>query len=127
MVSITRDCILEKYHKSKASPAAVKMARKRTVRSRRKLRRILSPGMVAPFGSVDPGSSMRLRPRCQDGFRESPFRNLLREAQRFLYRNGAALQPLRQVLTLHQLEDEEELPVQLFETIDRSDVGMIQR
>src|SRR3990172_7486773 len=70
MVSITRDCILEKYHKSKASPAAVKMARKRTVRSRRKLRRILSPGMVAPFRSVDPGSSMRLRPRCQDGFRE---------------------------------------------------------
>jgi hypothetical protein len=55
------------------------------------------------------------------------FRDLASDAQRFVHRDGTALQPLREILALDQLEDEQRLAVQLFETVDRGDVWMIQR
>jgi hypothetical protein len=55
------------------------------------------------------------------------FGNLPRDRQRLGQRDGAAREPLRQVLALDQFHDERDRAVALFEAVNRADVGMIQR
>jgi hypothetical protein len=55
------------------------------------------------------------------------FGNLFRNGQRFFNRNRAALAPLGQRFTGNQFHHEKVAAIDLFQSVNRSDVGMIQR
>ena len=55
------------------------------------------------------------------------FGDLLGDGQCFVDRDGAARNPLRQIVALDELEDECRDPVALFESVDRRDIGMVDR
>src|SRR5262245_28313606 len=54
------------------------------------------------------------------------FGDLLRDRNRFLDRQRTSLDARRERLTVDELEDEESMPIGLFETVNASDVLMIQ-
>ena len=55
------------------------------------------------------------------------FGNLFREAKRLFERDGTFLQALEKRVAGHELEDEKPDPVDFLESVDRSDVRMIER
>jgi len=59
------------------------------------------------------------------GFFESR-RDLPRDVESFFERDRTALQTLRQVLAVDELENEKRLTVVLFETMNRGDVRMVR-
>ena len=54
-------------------------------------------------------------------------RNLLRDRQRLIDRDGALCDALREIVALDQFHHEGGDAPALFEAVDRGDVGMIQR
>ena len=55
------------------------------------------------------------------------FGQLMTNAQRFIERHASVVQPFRQGLARDELHDEIERAVSFLESVNRGDVGMIQR